>query len=142
MLRACGFLLFVLAAGLPPALSAQQVPSKNVEPSAQLQLRVYQGFNAFGPAYPFRDTPMAIDVTAGLIACPDGNTEISTLNIGGWLYAVPEVCADARQRGSIHVGGSAQPGTITTGTAGHARPATAPVTRCDPATWNCSRAAP
>ena len=142
----CGSLLIALGLCHAPALPAQQIPAKPsapqpaTPPTAQLQMRVYEGFSTLGPVRGYRGTPLAVDVGMGLTKCPDGNTEINAMNIGGWLYDVPGTCASASEHGSIRVAKPQQPapGTAVPATP----PAAAPVIHCDPATWRCTSSAP
>jgi len=147
-LRICASLLIVLTVPHAPTLPAQQVPPNGPPtqpstpppaPTAQLQVRVYEGFNRLGPVYGSRETPMAVDVGMGLTTCPDGNTEIDLMNIGGWLYHVGGTCASSRS-GSIRVGTPQQQTPVTAPPPAPA--AGAHVIRCDPTTWRCTSTAP
>jgi hypothetical protein len=150
ILRHCRSLLIVLGLCHMPALPAQQAAARAPAvhpatppaqaPSAQLQMEVYRGFNTLGPVRGFRGPPMAVDVGTGLTLCPDGNTVVSTMNIGGWLYQVPDACTSAGQQGHVRVDKPLQP---VAGTAPHSAPAAGPpVIRCDPSTWRCTSTAP
>jgi hypothetical protein len=128
------------SAPAPPAtiIRTQQPAAVPASPAGQLQVRVFEGFGTLGPVYGARDTPLAVDVGIGLATCPDGNTEISAINIGGWRYDVAGTCNAVANRGAIRVEGAtaeplgAEPAPAATGNPG--------VIRCDPATWRCSRA--
>jgi hypothetical protein len=123
-------------------------PATVAVPQASTQIRVYEGFGTLGPIYDQRGVPpYAVDVGVGLTACPDGNTEITSLNIGGWLYQLGSICQDS--------GPGAQPGSISVRTVSAGEPAVQPprqtvtqtkpaepgdtVIRCNPQTWDCSR---
>jgi hypothetical protein len=123
----------VPAAETAPARTA---PAAAVTPESRIQVRVFEGFTTLGPVYGARDTPLAVDVGVALATCPDGNTEVQTLDIGGWNYQVPSGCDASTSRGAIRVdAGSARSGTTPQ------RGAESPhVMRCDPATWRCAPA--
>ena len=132
-----------LAACHAPSLRAQQIAAQNPAsppqaPAAQLQLRVYEGFNTPGPAAGYQGTPLAVDVGVGLAKCPDGNTEISVMNIGGWRFDAAGSCGGDNQRGSIQVWNTPPPSAGTAAATGAATGAH--VIRCDPATWRCAPA--
>ncbi|MCK6371882.1 MAG: hypothetical protein L6Q83_11280 [Gammaproteobacteria bacterium] len=101
-------------------------------PQTTMNIRVYEGFNTLGPVFGSRDTPLAVDVGVALVTCPDGNTEVGALDIGGWNYQLGTACQAAGRRGAIRVNaGSAQTAPAERGPA-------AGVIRCDPATWRCA----
>lgn len=113
----------------PPTPGASESPwntgtaPRRAEPPAEdstLSLRVYQegfaeGKLPYRPGSPRRDNPAwAVDVSAVMTRCPDGNLLITALVIGGQLTPLDNRCpADARQ------GESAAP-------------------QCDANTWNCA----
>ncbi len=126
----------VLAWPQPPGPAAAQTATT---PESRINVRVYEGFATLGPVFGSRDTPLAVDVGVSLATCPDGNTEVRALEIGGWNYQVAGSCAANATRGTIRVNaGSAR----TAPQAPPAPPATAPAAtiRCDPATWRCAPA--
>lgn len=116
----------------PPAAAPQTVTT----PQSQIQVRVYEGFSTLGPVFGSRSTPLAVDVGVSLGDCPDGNTEVRALDIGGWNYQVASGCATNSTRGTIRVdAGSAR--TAPPAPRAAAQPGTI---RCDPATWRCAPA--
>lgn len=102
----------------PPA--AEVTPA----PPEQLDLTVYEGFNSFGPVYGHRGSDVAVDVSAELHSCPDGNRIVTALRIGGTRYALDNRCPD----------GSFISRSDDTADAAEQR---APL-RCDANTWNCA----
>lgn len=123
-------------AGTKPAAPAEPL----AQPAGQLQVRVYEGFGTLGPVYGAKDDARAVDVAVGLVTCPDGDTEIGAMNIGGMRYDVAGTCRDAG-RGSVTVEGAAPSGAAPVAAAGTA-PAAGGVIRCDPGAWRCTSSAP
>jgi hypothetical protein len=150
-LLSCAAALLALAA-LGPARAADPPPAQATgwragtrpaapaapaaEPAGQMRVRVYEGFGTLGPVYGARDTPLAVDVDLGLVTCPDGDTEIGTMDIGGMRYDVAGTCDDVA-RGAVTVHGAATAGAAPVAQAGTAPAARGPI-RCDPATWRCT----
>lgn len=109
-------------------------------PAGQMQVRVYEGFGTLGPVYGAKDTPLAVDVGLGLVTCPDGDTEIGAMNIGGARYDVAGTCRGT-ERGSVTVEG-ATGATRPVAQAGPAADAARGIIRCDPSTWRCASTPP
>lgn len=111
------------------------------QPAGELNFTTYQGFGRLDAAHDRRDSPLEIDIAAALAACPDGNTEISAMRIGGWRYNVAGVCENLPPQGAIEVQGVGKTSVVAS-----TRPAADAdndtVIRCDPATWRCGPAAP
>lgn len=142
----------------PTVIGTPRAPAPEPKPAATVQFQAYRNFDGHGPGgvdpghHPHpgpagqgRDgTPMEIPVAVDLATCPDGNTEVSAINAGGWRHQSEGVCenSSAPQAGSVtlHQGTTAPaPAAPPAAAAAPARPAeSAPVPRCDPATWNCS----
>jgi hypothetical protein len=121
----------------PPAAAVAD-PAPAPAPAGQMQVRVYEGFGTLGPVYGAKDAPLAVDVGLGLVTCPDGDTEIGAMNIGGLRYDVAGTCRGT-ERGNVSVTGAtgatrpvAQAGAATNGAGG--------VIRCDPGAWRCASA--
>jgi hypothetical protein len=110
-------------------------------PAGQLQVTAYEGFNRFGAGRDSRHTPLEIDLTVALAACPDGNIEINTMHIGGWRYVVPGACAEALNHGVLSVQGIDLPSAVAS-TQQAAGSDQRQVMRCDPVTWRCAPATP
>ncbi len=159
ILRGRGWVLAALVIGYHAALPAEDAapaartvistsrpaPADTaIKPAGQLQVRVYEDLGPLGPVDASPGTPLAVDVAVGLVTCPDGNTEIGPMNIGGWRYDVARTCADANSRGIIAVPGAAPAPSAMAPVASTARAASAgqSVIRCDPATWRCVTASP
>lgn len=144
--RRRGLALLVVSAALLPA-PAQQAAAQDataavppaattVRPQSRANVRVYEAWATLGPVYGWHDTPLAVDVGVALATCPDGNTEIRALDVGGWQYHVASSCTAGNERGSIRV----DAGSLKT-TPPPATPAAQPTTiRCNPATWRCAPA--
>lgn len=116
-----------------------QPPAPPPAPTAELRLRAYDGFGADRPAHDDAEVPFAVDLGIGLTTCPDGNTEVGALDVGGWRQDVTGTCSSIANRGSLSVDGATTgslAGTAATRGPGEAKT----VTRCDPATWNCASA--
>lgn len=119
-----------LGAQTPPAPAPAPVPAE-----ARIDVRVYEGFATLGPVYGARHTPLAVDVGAALVRCPDGNTAVRALDIGGWNYQLATPCNAPAGRGHVRVdAGSARAGAPV--------PAGVAIIRCDPATWRCAPVSP
>jgi hypothetical protein len=135
--------------GRPGKSSDSTLQHTAVTPQSHMQIRVYEGFGTLGPLYDHRGVPpYAVDVGVGMTTCPDGNTEISGLNIGGWHYQLGAACqlTDAgRATGSLTVRQAvrAEPppadasGRRDTGDRAPPPAGGAHVIRCNPNTWNC-----
>jgi hypothetical protein len=125
----------------PPPLPASAATATRQTPAANLRIRVYEGFGTLGPVYDHGGVPpYAVDVDVAMAVCPDGNTEISSLDIGGWQYRLGTTC---QERGNRAVAGSAKvhadPKSPVPPAAAAAPESTPPhVIRCDPNTWNCA----
>lgn len=115
-----------------------------------LSFRVYEGVSAAGPVFDRRLPAYAVDVNAQFEKCADGNIRISTLDIGGLLYAPVDHCARAdwpRNFIGIRDDDTSSPPKNTQGpevasgqTAGNRTDDK--VIRCDPATWSCRTTGP
>ncbi len=105
-----------------------------------MTVRVFEGFEAHGAEPPTRTTPLALDVDLELVTCPDGNTQVNRMTLGGAPYEPHNPgrdCTTSSGSGSVQVH-DGQPREITA-TAGTPVPAEKqPTPRCDPATWRCA----
>jgi hypothetical protein len=126
MRRAAAFVGLVLAS---LAAGAAEPATKSA-----VQLRVYEGFDARGPVQGRRDAPYALDVTAALTRCPNGNVAVEGMTIGGWRYAAGDPCGP---RVPLRPDESASPvpGAKVIGRTQSAVPGT--TIRCSPNTWRC-----
>ncbi|MCL4778073.1 MAG: hypothetical protein KJ054_11270 [Gammaproteobacteria bacterium] len=140
----------------PTVISTPRAPAPEPKPAGTVQFQAYRNFDGHGPgggdpghqphpgpAGQGRDgTPMEIPLAVELATCPDGNTEVSAINAGGWRHESEGVCenSSAPQAGAVTLHqGKAAPASAPAEAAAPARPAeTRAVPRCDPATWNCS----
>lgn len=119
----------------PATTAAQQAPTSN------MRIRVYEGFGTLGPLYDHGGVPpYAVDVGVAMTACPDGNTEISSLDIGGWQYELGTAC---QEHGTGTSSGSVTVRTVPQLPAPTAAAPPPPTTqshvmRCNPNTWNCA----
>lgn len=128
---AAALLLITAPAGAEPSVAGATEPS-------EIKIRVYEEFPALGPGFGSRRSPFAIDIGAALTTCPDGNTAVNALDIGGWNYQLAPPCGEQASGSRIRVdAGSAQSGT---GAATSGQPPAG--MRCDPATWRCAPQAP
>lgn len=130
--------------GAPPtriSTSPARAAPVAVKPAGELNMTAYTGFGRFDPRLDSRSTPLEIDLSVALAACPDNNLEISAMHIGGWRYNVAGVCEDTANQGSIALQGIGKTSVVAT-----TRPpgdADQPmVLRCDPATWRCGPTKP
>jgi hypothetical protein len=111
-----------------------------VEPgAAELRLTIYEGGRRLGPVLDRRGQVMEVEVAAELENCPDGNTVVRALDIGGYRYRLDESCADL-SRGSEVTVSMQDTQTVTT-----SRPTQGTAARdrrivCDPQTWSCRTA--
>lgn len=120
--------LSVASADKPPAKKPASVwnagttarPEAPPAPPEQLDLQVYEGFNSFGPVYGNRGSDIAVNVSAELHTCPDGNRIVTALMIGGARYALDNRCPD---------------GSVISKSADAAEQRD-PI-RCDANTWTC-----
>ncbi len=105
-------------------------------PGPSVQLRVYEGFATLGPVYGNRDTALAVDVTASLAHCGDGQLAIDAMTIGGWHYSVGNACgpASASNTTTAEPPPAPAPKRVIAGTRSAAPGA---VIRCDASTWRC-----
>lgn len=151
----------------PTVISTPRAPAPEPKPAGTVQFQAYRNFGSHapatgpapqagtnpghhpdpGPASHGNDgTPMEIPVAVDLATCPDGNTEVSAINAGGWRHQSEGVCenSSAPQAGSVtlHEGKAAPVPAAPSPAAAPASPArpadSRPVPRCDPASWNCS----
>jgi hypothetical protein len=126
--------------GAPKTGTSPATTAARITPASGMRIRVYEGFGTLGPLYDQGGVPpYAVDVGVAMTACPDGNTEISSLEIGGWQYELGTACQEHRtgtSSGSVAVRTVAHP-PAPAGKA-PAAPTTQPhVIRCNPNTWNC-----
>lgn len=117
--------------GTPNPWNTGTAPPAPRPPAADstLSLRLYEeglarGQLPYRPGPPRRDDPAwAVDVSAVMTRCPDGNLVITALVIGGQLTPLDNRCRDEGQRDT-----PAAPGT----TPSPASP------QCDAKSWNCN----
>jgi hypothetical protein len=124
-------------------LTLLAIAAAAAEPTASVQLRVYEGFATLGPLYDAQ-TPYALDVQAEIKPCADGGSRISALDIGGWRYAVQQPCGRTRPERPAAGPAAAVPKAKVIASTGRqpAKPAGAQgrtMMRCDPSTWRCRR---
>lgn len=106
------------------------------KPSSNLRIRVYEGFGTLGPIYDHGGVPpYAVDVGVAMKACPDGNTEISSLDIGGWTYQLGTACDEG---GTPASSGSVTVRSTARAPAAGPQPSPPHVIRCNPNSWNCA----
>ena len=111
------------------AIAADQPATKPV-----VQLRVYEGFSALGPAWGRHHIPLALDVTTELAVCPDGNVAVDAMTIGGWRHAAGDACGPKVPLRPDEKT-SADQGRTVIGRTQSTTPGT--TIRCDPKTWRC-----
>jgi hypothetical protein len=118
-----------------------EAPPAAPQPAGELNFTAYTGLGRVDGAHDRRDTPLEIDISTALAACPDGNTEISAMRIGGWRYNVAGVCDNLPPGGAVEVQGVGKTSVIAS-TRPAAEAGQDTVIRCDPATWRCGPAPP
>lgn len=119
------------------SVSGRKSEDSGFAPNGQVTLRVYEGFNTFGPVFGHRHPAQAIDVTAQMETCANGNTRIRALNIGGWLYQVSGDCGDYHRGSDVTVNWGSGTTLTTTERRESADDSNDKIIRCDPKTWNC-----
>ncbi len=115
-------------AGWQGATRQEDTHDKIPRPKSSLTIRAYEGFGVLRPYYG-NDPAYGVDVTAEIENCPDGNNRISSLNIGGWLFAVDGDCSDYHRSKRVSVS------AIDDGK--DEEMSDEAVMDCDPATWRC-----
>lgn len=121
----------------PPAPATGPVPGP-----ATLSLRLYEGARDFGPVFDAQGEALALDVTADLETCADGNTIVRGLNLGGWRYRLDASCEDF-SRGTVITVTETAAGTEIRRQVGGRPAGEAPTRiRCEAATWTCRADAP
>jgi len=117
-------------AGWSAATRVEDAGEKIPRPKSSLTIRAYEGFAGLRPYYG-EQPASGVNVTAEMETCPDGNTRISALNIGGWLFAVDGDCSGGDLRSAPVSATAADDDEDAEDQAGK------PVLRCDPANWRC-----
>lgn len=117
-------------AGWRAGTRVDDADEKIPRPKSLLTIRTYEGFGKLRPFYGAQPAT-GVNVTAEMETCPDGNTRISGLDIGGWLFAVDGDCSNNGQRLLSSV---SQPDD---GEEDEENQSDEPVLHCDPATWRC-----
>ena len=119
------------------SITGKESDDYGFEENGAVSLRVYEGFNTFGPVFGHRRSARAIDVTAQMETCSDGNTRIRALNIGGWLYQVSGDCGDFHRGSDVTVNWGSGATFTTVEPGSHDDRSNDKIIRCDPKTWNC-----
>lgn len=116
------------ASGWQASTQSDDVRDNTPRSKSLLTIRAYGGFENLRPYYG-DELAYGIDVTSEIEECPDGNSRISALNIGGWLYEVDGDCSDYHRRSQISVSAKKQNN--------EEEKQDEAVMRCDPATQRC-----
>ena len=85
-------------------VTVEQDQEKPVEEKSEtMRLRVFDDVDRLPPdEFPGKTRPgIAVDVEAEMITCPDGNTRIENVNVGGKDFDIESECERARRGNKI-----------------------------------------